>query len=101
MTAGATPHGTLGEEAARLIEALSHWAGEAFDDEHIATGAPECRLCPVCLLIGGLRSTRPETVEHLLDAAGSLVAALRSATAGHERHWAQRRSGPVQHVDVE
>lgn len=93
--------GTVAEEAVRLVEALTHWAQQALDEQHVATGAAECRLCPVCLLIGAVRGTRPETVEHLLDAAGSLTAALRSAVAGHEHHWASRRAGPVEHIDVE
>ena len=82
--------GTAREEAARLVEALSTWAagtlgtpGSTFTREHlhaegIATGSPECRLCPVCSAITALRGVRPEVVEHLLDAGGSLLAAVRA-----------------------
>jgi hypothetical protein len=88
--AGREPLGSAREEAARLVEALSTWAagavgspGSAFDRERlhaegIATGAPQCRLCPVCSAISALRGVRPEVVEHLLDAGGSLLAALRA-----------------------
>lgn len=77
--------GSAAEEAARLFAAIEDWArsrsGSLFDGEHLATGSPECRTCPVCQAIGALRHVRPEAVEHLLDAAASLVAALRSAAA--------------------
>ncbi|MFP5219086.1 MAG: hypothetical protein ACLGIG_05025 [Actinomycetes bacterium] len=77
--------GSAAEEAARLFAALEEWArtraGSALDDEHLATGSAECRVCPVCQAIGALRHVRPEAVEHLLDAAASVVAALRATTA--------------------
>ena len=38
--------------------------------------------------------------EHLTDAAGSLVAALRTAIDAHEREWAARRSTGVEHIDI-
>ena len=52
-----------------------------------------------------MRSVRPETVEHLLDATASLVAALRSTVAtGPDGSSAGRRPGvqriPVQDSDV-
>lgn len=102
-------HGSVAEEAARLVDALGQsfgqWARDALGDvsldESIATGSAECQLCPVCRLIALLRGTRPETVEHLLDAAGSLTAALRAAVQGHEHHWTSRRCGPVEHINVD
>ena len=75
--------GSAAEEAARLFAAAEQWArtrGSALlDAEHLATGSPECTACPVCQTVGLLRQVRPEAVAHLLDAAGSLVAALRAA----------------------
>ena len=110
--------GPVGEEAARLVEALAQWARGQFGDslgeqlrDNIATDSAECKLCPVCMLIGIVRGTRPETVEHLLDAANSLTAAMRSAMAthgashehgtAHAQHWASRRTGSVEHIDVD
>jgi len=75
--------GSAAEEAARLFAAAEHWArtrGSALlASEHLATGAPECTLCPVCQAVGVLRQVRPEAATHLLDAAASLVAALKAA----------------------
>lgn len=75
--------GSAAEEAARLLAAAEQWArtrGSALlDSPSLATGAPECAACPICSAVGALRQVRPEAVHHLLDAAGSLVAALRAA----------------------
>jgi hypothetical protein len=75
--------GSAAEEAARLLGAAEHWArtraGALLAAEHLATGSPECTVCPVCQAVGALRHVRPEAVSHLLDAAASLVAALRAA----------------------
>ena len=77
--------GSAAEEAARLFAAVEDWArtraGHVLDDEHLATGSPECRVCPVCQAVGALRHVKPEAVEHLLDAAASFVAALRATAA--------------------
>jgi hypothetical protein len=101
--------GSAAEEATRLFEAVQERArrtagdgrdlGEHWSD-HIATGAPECRLCPVCQLIGLLRDSRPEVAGHLADAAGSLLAALRSALLAHERDWTARRRAGVERIDI-
>ena len=49
--------------------------------------------------MGALRQVRPEAVTHLLDAAGSLVAALRAAVPAPEPPPAR---GPgVQHIDLD
>jgi hypothetical protein len=73
--------GSAGEEAARLLAAVQDWARARFDSEHLATGGAECQVCPVCQGIALLRQVKPETAEHLLDAAASFVAALKSAVA--------------------
>jgi len=93
--------GTLAEEAVRLIEALQTWARGATSGQgcdRIANGAPECRLCPVCLLLGAVRGAQPQTFEYLLDAAESITAALRSAL---EVHAAASHSGRgVERIDI-
>lgn len=96
--------GSAAEEAAKLFTALEDWArqkaGHLLDEEHVATGSPECQVCPVCQGIGVLRHVRPEAVEHLLDAVASFVAALKTAVATPTSEGAARRTPPVQHIDV-
>ena len=77
--------GPLGEEAARLAEALVDWARGAapwatmhVHDAPIATDSAECKLCPLCQLLTLVRQTRPETFAHLTDATTSLFAAVRT-----------------------
>ena len=98
--------GTAAEEAARLFAVVEEWArtrtAPLLDQEHLATGAPECSVCPVCQAIAAARSVRPEAVEHLLDAAASVVAALKTAvtTPPEPGTRAPDRSG-VQHIDIQ
>lgn len=102
MTAGPPPVGSAAEEAARLFAAAEEWlrtrTGGHLDG--LATGAPECSVCPVCQGISALRQVRPETVEHLLDAAGSFVAALRTTVSGHVPPPSGTRPPGVQHIDI-
>lgn len=97
--------GSAAEEAAKLFAALEDWtrrkAGHLLDPETVATGTPECQVCPLCQGIGALRHVRPEAVEHLLDATASFVAALKSAivTPAPPAEQASRPSG-VQHIDI-
>jgi hypothetical protein len=93
--------GSVAEEAARLVGALSDWArdqgtdlGQGFAgvaahlartlrevDEHLATGAAECAYCPVCRTVHALRRTSPEVRDHLTSAASSLVQAAAGLLA--------------------
>lgn len=88
--------GSVGEEAAKLLAALSGWARDhggqyadaasgsaaSFADaarevnEHIATGSEDCRYCPVCRGIHVVRGLSPEVREHLVSAAGSTLQAI-------------------------
>ena len=97
---GEEPLGTARDEAARLVEALAEWAagalgqpGSAFSSvrdtlgaDSVANGSAACRVCPVCHGIALLRGLRPEVTEHLLDAGGSLLAALRAGLEGPHGH---------------
>jgi hypothetical protein len=85
-------------EAVRLAEVLRKrmsggagpgdvWSDATSDawGEHIATGAPECRYCPVCRAIAASRTSGPDVVGHVVSAGESLFAAVRDAVAGFER----------------
>ncbi len=100
------PHvGSAAEEAARLFAAIEGWArgrGGAFlDDQHLATGSAACTVCPLCQIVSAARHVRPDAVEHLLDAAASFLAALRSTVSAPAPEGEPRRSdSAVQRIDV-
>ena len=103
------PVGSVGDEAAKLLGALSDWARDQGTDyagsavgaagafahavqdvnDHIATGSEDCRYCPVCKVIHVVRQTSPEVREHLSVAASSLLQAaaglLATSTAHHSK----------------
>jgi hypothetical protein len=87
------PVGSVAEEAAKLLGALSGWAREHGDGmsrtagamagsvadevrDHLATGTPECAWCPICRTVSAVRQTSPEVRAHLADAASSLLLAV-------------------------
>ena len=95
-------HGSLHEEAGKLAEILeawlagarqsaSAWSAANADGDADGLHSPECRICPICRLLATVRGVRPETYEHLLDAAASLLAALRVGVEGAERSWSAGR----------
>ena len=99
---GQHPVGSAADEAARLFAAVEDWARSRsglLDAEHPAGTGSTCGVCPVCSGIALLREVKPETVEHLLDAAASVVAALRSAVTTPAPEGASRPSR-VEHIDV-
>ena len=103
------PVGSVGDEAAKLLGALSEWARDQGTDyagsaagasgafasaiqdvnDHVATGGEDCRYCPVCQVIHVVRQTSPEVREHLSVAASSLLQAaaglLATNTAQHQK----------------
>jgi hypothetical protein len=89
------------EEATRLVDALGEWVASRAGGlgAHLGAGASECRICPLCQLIGLLRQNRPDIVEHLDAAAGSLLAALRLALDGAETRRAAARPG-FENIDI-
>lgn len=97
--------GSAAEEAVKLFTAMEDWArrraGNVLGDNHVATGSAECQLCPVCQGIGALRHIRPEAVEHLLDAAASLVAALKTAVTSPPAQDPAGRATRVEHISVQ
>jgi hypothetical protein len=94
------PTGSLGDEAARLVDALAMWARGTGAELPFATGAQECTLCPVCQLLALARRAQPETFTHLADAASSLISAMRSVVDAHPSADGSRRAG-VQRIDLD
>lgn len=115
---GDEPVGSVGEEAAKLFAALSGWArdqgteyagsaagaaavlSDTFHriDEHVATGAEECRYCPLCQAIQLVRSTSPEVKAHLAVAASSLMQAAAGVLA---TQVPSEKKGPVEKIDLD
>ena len=90
------PLGSVGDEAAKLFDALQDWAkdggpagaeglaGGLVDgladqwrtvNEHVANGGQDCTYCPVCQVIHKVRESNPEVRTHLAVAASSLLQA--------------------------
>ncbi|HEY3630009.1 MAG TPA: hypothetical protein VGL21_03880 [Jatrophihabitantaceae bacterium] len=95
------PHGTIGDEAAKLLDAVQDWARRNLgESSHIATGAPECQWCPLCQLIMVLRGDRPELTEKITDATASMVAALRTLLDAATSHAQPAQQPRVQRIDL-
>ena len=110
--------GSLGEEAAKLLGALSGWAREhgveAGDglsglasqaaasahelNDHLATGAAECTVCPLCRTVSAVRQVSPEVTAHLSAAATSLAQAAAAFLATAPR--TPGATHDVEHVDL-
>ena len=98
----------LAEEARRLIDALDEKLPAWLHDhahlsaESLNTGAPECRVCPLCRLVGLLRDR--EEAQGLLDALGNVSAAvlglLDSVLDDRRRQGGSRTEPPVEHIDI-
>ena len=92
--------GSLAEEAARLLGAAEEWWREHAPTGPLHLGA-ECVVCPFCQGLSVLRGAQPELFEHLAEAAGALMLAVRSAVDAQERAFGKRREDvPVEHIDV-
>ena len=112
--------GSLAEEAAKLLGALNGWAREqggglsdgvsdlsghasaaAHDvSSHLATGAAECTVCPICRTVHAARHLSPDVKNHLASAAASLMhaaAAVLSTPVPTER---SEESGGIEHIDL-
>ncbi len=110
--------GSLGEEAAKLLGALSGWAREhgveAGDglsglasqaaasahelNDHLATGAAECTVCPLCRAVSVVRQVSPEVTAHLSAAATSLAQAAAAFLATAPR--TPGATHDLEHVDL-
>ena len=81
------PHGTMAEEAAKLVDVAQLWLtaqsardtedvwAQATADDHVPT---ECRGCPYCRVRRALSDVSPEVYAHLADAVASVGAAIRA-----------------------
>ena len=118
-TGSQDPVGSVGDEAAKLLGALSDWARDQGDDyagsaaeaagsfahavqdvsQHIATGGEDCRYCPVCQVIHAVRNTSPEVRTHLSVAASSLMHAAAGLLATQTGD--QSKSSPVEKIDLD
>ena len=97
LEAGGDVAELAGQEARAALAQGLHDVGE-----HLGTGAPECRWCPVCQVVHVVRQTSPEVRAHLASAAGSLMqaAAALMATAPPTTPPPSGR-GPVEHIDLD
>jgi hypothetical protein len=50
-------------------------------------GSPECLVCPVCVLLQALTSSRPEVTEHLLAAAKEFTLALQAVVQAQAKAY--------------
>ena len=113
--------GSVGEEAAKLLGALSDWARDQGSDvgeglsglashaaaslqdvnEHLATGSAECTYCPVCRTVHAVRQTSPEVRAHLTQAASSLLHAAAGFLATLPQPDASGRAPGVERIDLD
>jgi hypothetical protein len=113
--------GSLGEEAAKLLGALSGWARDAAGDagdglsgfaaqaassahdlnEHLATGSAECTVCPVCRTVHAVRQLSPEVTAHLTTAMASLAQAAAAIMATPHPRSGNPRSTDAEHIDLD
>lgn len=108
--------GSVAEETAKLLGALSGWAkdhgpdlGSAFEDasSHFATGGEDCKYCPLCRVVHIVRESSPEVRTHLAIAAASLAqaasAVLQAAVPEDARASGGQhaRRDPVEKIDLD
>ena len=113
--------GSVGEEAAKLLGALSDWARDQGSDvgeglsglashaatslqdinEHLATGSAECTYCPVCRTVHAVRQTSPEVRAHLTQAASSLLNAAAGFLATLPQQDSSGRTPGVERIDLD
>jgi hypothetical protein len=113
--------GSVGDEAAKLLGALSEWARDQGSDvgqglgglasqaaasmqdlnEHLATGSAECTYCPVCRTVHAVRQSSPEVRAHLTQAASSFLHAAAGFLATVQQSDASGRSAGVERIDLD
>ncbi|NHC12380.1 hypothetical protein [Motilibacter deserti] len=97
-TPGSGEQGPLGPDAARLLDALLGWARTAADELEgkIATGTPECAMCPLCRAITALRTPssagREGAASPIASVASAAAAAAASAAAQYATQYAAEQA---------
>ncbi|MGY2704074.1 MULTISPECIES: hypothetical protein [unclassified Nocardioides] len=92
--------GSVADEAAKLLAALSEWAKDAAHDveSHVATGAEECTYCPICRTVHAVRGLSPEVRTQLATAATTFLQAAAGLMANASP---DARGGSVEHIDLD
>lgn len=113
--------GSVAEEAAKLLGALSDWAKDHGSDlgqgvaglaghaarsaqeanDHLETGAAECTYCPICRTVHVLRETSPEVRAQLAAAATSLLRAASGLLAAAVPDPRRDPSAGVERIDLD
>lgn len=117
--------GSLAEEATKLLGAINDWAREhgsglgesvsgmsdratdqataaAHDlNAHLATGAAECTVCPICRTVHAARHLSPEVKNHLASAAASLMHAAAGILATAVPPTDPASGTGVEHIDLD
>jgi len=113
--------GSVSEEAAKLLGALSEWARDQGSDlgqglgglagqaassvqdinDHIATGSAECTYCPICRGVHVIRETSPEVRAHLVTAASSFLQAASALLATQLPKDETGRASHVERIDLD
>ena len=85
---GIPPHGSMAEEAAKLVEVAHLWlasqsssrgADDVWADATAEDHTPaECRGCPICRVRRVFADVSPEVYEHLAEAVSAVGAAIRA-----------------------
>jgi hypothetical protein len=119
VTADEPEVGSVGEEAAKLVNALSDWAkdqgggaatglggsiaglADLARDIESHVGGENCTYCPLCRLIGLVRGASPEVRGHLTTATTALLQAGLSALATPVPDTSQQRRSGLQQIDLE
>lgn len=107
--ASGEPVGSLGEEAVRLLSAMSAWA-----EDHSGTApggdipprrqeaACACQWCPVCQVAARVRSADPELRQQLVLSGLALTGVARALLAALAAPPAPEpaRRADVEHIDL-
>lgn len=113
--------GSVADEAAKLLGAFSGWArsqghdvGNGLGDlaegvqnaahdmnEHLATGASECTVCPICRTVHVVRELSPEVRRHLAVAGANLMQAAAALMATAVPDEKKPSSDDLEHIDLD
>ena len=68
---------------------------------HLATGASECTVCPICRTVQTARGMSPEVKNHLASAAASLMHAAAALLATVVPSEDTASDGGVEHIELD